>query len=225
MSISTGELNILDIYCWNKVALFKLLWAITTKNDTLWIQWIHSFYVKNRSAENMSSPKQACWIIRNIFDARDWFSQNNPTNDLNSYCKKEKFSIKKLYIASKPQYQKCPWKRLTIASKALPKQHFILWLALHRRLATIERLQKWGISMSKECVLCQKNIEETKEHLLFEWEYSRILWAKLLQWTGIKTPDRKPGRGDRLDNKKSCKQSQGRDISILICNSGISCMG
>lgn len=79
--------------------------------------------------------------------------------------------------------------------------------------------------MSKECVLCQKNIEETKEHLLFEWEYSRILWAKLLQWTGIKTPDRKPGRGDRLDNKKSCKQSQGRDISILICNSGISCMG
>nr|XP_016464660.1 PREDICTED: uncharacterized protein LOC107787583 [Nicotiana tabacum] len=105
MPMSACGFNVLDIYSWNKAALCKLLWAITTKNDTL---WIHNFYIKDRSVGTMSTPKHACWLVRKIFDARDWYSQKSPTDDLNSYCKQEKFSIKKLYIATRPQYQNSP---------------------------------------------------------------------------------------------------------------------
>lgn len=134
----------------------------------------------------MSTPKQASWIVKKIFDAREWLRQNNPTETLNNFCKKGKFCIKKVYTASRPKYQKCNWKRLTIASKAIPRHQFILWLALHRRLATVERLQKWGIVVSKDCVLCRSNAKETFDHLLFDCAYSRTMWSKILRWAEVK---------------------------------------
>ncbi|XP_070016975.1 uncharacterized protein [Nicotiana sylvestris] len=87
MPMSAGGLNVLDIYYWNKAALCKLLLAITLKKDTLWMQWIHSFYIKDRSVKIMSTPKQGCWLVMKIFDAREWFSQKSLIDDLNSYCK------------------------------------------------------------------------------------------------------------------------------------------
>ncbi|XP_016446059.1 uncharacterized protein LOC107771228 [Nicotiana tabacum] len=83
---SAGGLNVLDLHYWNKPALCKLLWAITERKDTLWIQWVHSFYIKNRNVENMSTPKQACWIVKKIFDARDWLRQNNPNETLKTFA-------------------------------------------------------------------------------------------------------------------------------------------
>lgn len=35
---SAGGLGILDFYSWNKVALCKILWAISTKRDILWVK-------------------------------------------------------------------------------------------------------------------------------------------------------------------------------------------
>nr|XP_016488102.1 PREDICTED: uncharacterized protein LOC107808126 [Nicotiana tabacum] len=133
----------------------------------------------------MNTPKQASWIVKKIFDVREWFRQNNPNESLSNFCKNGKFCIKKLYNASRPQFQKCNWKRLTIASKAIPRHKFILWLALHRRLATVERLQRWGLMVSKDCVLYRSNEEEALDHLLFDCAYSRTMWATMLRWTGM----------------------------------------
>ncbi|XP_019241243.1 PREDICTED: uncharacterized protein LOC109221239 [Nicotiana attenuata] len=83
-----------------------------------------------------------------------------------------------------PQYPKCHWKRITIDSKALPRHQFILWLAMHKKLATVDRLRKWGISIASDCVLCEKDTEGTMEHLFFECDYSRNMWATLLKWLG-----------------------------------------
>lgn len=128
----------------------------------------------------MHTPKQSCWQLRKIFDTRDWLIQRDPSIDLNKYYIKGKFSIKKLYVATMPQYPKCHWKRITIDSKVLPRHQFILWLAMHRKPATVDRLRKWGLSIASNCVLCRKDTEETMKHLFFACDYYRNMWAALL---------------------------------------------
>lgn len=44
--LKSAGLNILDVYKGNQAALDKLLWNMCMKKDTLWIRWIHSYYVK-----------------------------------------------------------------------------------------------------------------------------------------------------------------------------------
>ncbi|XP_075101599.1 uncharacterized protein LOC142177038 [Nicotiana tabacum] len=58
-------------------------------------------------------------------------------------------------------------------------------MALQQRLATVDRIQKWGIQVQSESVLCSTDTEETLNHLFFECNYSKTIWHKLLQWTGM----------------------------------------
>lgn len=46
---------------------------------------------------------------------------------------------------------------------ARPKAYIIMWIALHQRLAIVDRLAEWGVKVNKECTLCQET-EETIEH-------------------------------------------------------------
>ncbi|XP_019242157.1 PREDICTED: uncharacterized protein LOC109222241, partial [Nicotiana attenuata] len=54
-------------------------------------------------------------------------------------------------------------------------------MAIQRRLATVDRLAKWGIQVNHSCVLCGGDIEETHDHLYFECPYSQSLWKGLLE--------------------------------------------
>ncbi|XP_075079090.1 uncharacterized protein LOC142164681 [Nicotiana tabacum] len=107
--------------------------------------------------------------------------KRSPAADLNRCHKQGKFIIKQLYIATRHQYQKSPWKRLTIGSKALPKHQFILWLIL---LCGSSVATKEMGNISSDCVLCGKNVKETMEHMMFAYDYSKTIWATLLQWIG-----------------------------------------
>lgn len=165
MPFSAGGLNVLDIHIWNKATLCKLLWDVSAKKDSLWIQWIHSYYIKGQDSMSMDTPKQACWLVSKIFDIRYWFLEKYTSADLHRYYRNGKFSIKKLYIAMRPQFQKSLWKKVLTGSKAIPKHRFILWLAIHRKLATIDRLERQGVTVAKECVLCTTKEEESMEHI------------------------------------------------------------
>ncbi|XP_019254595.1 PREDICTED: uncharacterized protein LOC109233241 [Nicotiana attenuata] len=179
---SAGGLGILDFYSWNKAALCKILWAISTKKDILWVKWIHNFYIKNRNISTMATPKQACWIVRKVFDTREWFEAISATGDINEFWKQGKFSIKTMYTASRPQYHKVTWKNLMLGDTTIPRHRFILWLALNHRLATVDRLAKWKIDVPNECVLCTSQKEETLDHLFFECVYTKSIWTALLGW-------------------------------------------
>lgn len=67
---STGGLNMLNFFLWNKAAIYKLLWAVANKKDKLQVRWIHDFNIKGRGLSNMDSPKQETWLVRKIFDSR-----------------------------------------------------------------------------------------------------------------------------------------------------------
>ncbi|XP_016499380.1 uncharacterized protein LOC107817991 [Nicotiana tabacum] len=74
------------------------------------------------------------------------------------------------------------WKSLVMLTGILPKHQFILWMAIQRRLATVDILAKWRIQVPQSCVLCERDIEETHDHLFFECTYSQSLWKGMLGW-------------------------------------------
>ncbi|XP_056695103.1 uncharacterized protein [Spinacia oleracea] len=61
-----------------------------------------------------------------------------------------------------------------------PKSLFILWLAVHGRLSTKDRLMQWGIATDGVCSLCGVD-PESVQHLFFQCSYARQVWQKFLQ--------------------------------------------
>lgn len=52
-----------------------------------------------------------------------------------------------------PQRVNVEWKTLAMLKGLIPRHNFIMWLALHQRLTTVDRLGKWGIQVAIRCVL------------------------------------------------------------------------
>ena len=44
-----GGLGIRKTLIWNKATLGKYVWAIATKQDNLWVKWVHSVYLENNN--------------------------------------------------------------------------------------------------------------------------------------------------------------------------------
>ena len=63
---------------------------------------------------------------------------------------------------------------------AIPKQAFILWLAIRNGLTTGEKLLSWGYTGEVNWVFYRRCIE-CREHLFFECGYSKRLWQELMR--------------------------------------------
>ncbi|KAH0717117.1 hypothetical protein KY285_013148 [Solanum tuberosum] len=96
----------------------------------------------------------------------------------------EKFSIKQVYQLMKGEYPKVEWRKLICNTNACPKWSFILFLTLHGRLLTKERLLNWGSVENTKCILCDVESENI-EHLFFNCSYSGQVWQKVLRWQAI----------------------------------------
>ncbi|XP_060200469.1 uncharacterized protein LOC132628723 [Lycium barbarum] len=83
------------------------------------------------------------------------------------------------------QYQKVEWGKLVLLKGIILRHQFILWMALQRKLLTVDKVIKWGITVQTECVLCDTLLEETFDHLFFACPYSQHIWAAILTWLGV----------------------------------------
>ncbi|XP_056690365.1 uncharacterized protein [Spinacia oleracea] len=90
------------------------------------------------------------------------------------------YSIRKMYQGLLGQFPKVQWRRVLCNSSASPKSLFILWLALHGRLPTKDRILQWGIVTDGLCSLCGSKLEST-QHLFFQCSFSKKVWQKFLQ--------------------------------------------
>lgn len=188
---AVGGLNITNLDFWNKVAIIKQLWALERKKDSLWIRWIHTYYIKQESLENCQIPKQAAWVTRKIIAARKIVMQASALQGdlearLSILLRKEGgFSIRKAYLALLPQSSRVEWKSLILQHSIHPRHKFILWLAAQQKLATVDRLQRFGIQVPMDCVFC-KAPAETFEHMFSTCPTKTALIKRLFSW--LKTP-------------------------------------
>lgn len=68
--------------------------------------------------------------------------------------------------------------------KASNKCKFLVWLLLHGRVWTSERLHRFGLNDNDSCALCAQE-SETVDHLFLTCVYNRETWFKALrrfQW-------------------------------------------
>nr|XP_033516039.1 uncharacterized protein LOC104111748 isoform X1 [Nicotiana tomentosiformis]XP_033516040.1 uncharacterized protein LOC104111748 isoform X1 [Nicotiana tomentosiformis]XP_033516041.1 uncharacterized protein LOC104111748 isoform X1 [Nicotiana tomentosiformis] len=173
-----GGLNILDVYSWNHVAIGKLLWNVCRKKDNLWVKWIHTYYTKGGAIWDIK-PAQASWMVQKIFKAKLMFELAGITED--TVATMSIYSIKKIYGLIRGDYPKMPWRRILCNNAEMPKWLFILFLALHRRLQTKDRIACWENLEDMICPLCLRENEDI-DHMLFQCDYAKEVWNKLLQW-------------------------------------------
>ncbi|XP_058740856.1 uncharacterized protein LOC131613182 [Vicia villosa] len=75
------------------------------------------------------------------------------------------------------------WYVLIAGNNAKPRVVTCLWLACHRRLATKDRLVKWGLIT--EVKRCPCNEVERINHLLFGCAKMKQIWRSILQWIQV----------------------------------------
>jgi hypothetical protein len=66
----------------------------------------------------------------------------------------------------------------------IPKQAFILWLAINNTLTTGDRLLAWGYKGDASCGFCRAGIE-SRDHIFFSCGFSSRVWKTCLQWCGL----------------------------------------
>ncbi|XP_060182445.1 uncharacterized protein LOC132612126 [Lycium barbarum] len=67
---------------------------------------------------------------------------------------------------------------------SVPRWIFILYLAIHGRLQTKDRVARWNEIEDLSCPLCAGQ-SETLEHLFFLCPVSGEIWRRVLRWQGI----------------------------------------
>ena len=96
--------------------------------------WVTDFPVLNHlNVPNIQPSKQ---------DKLNWIDNNGNI---------KKFCVKNVHAVLKIDDEKVNWGPLLWFSQGVPKHCFILWMAIHNKLLTHDRLKKWG---SYDMVVC-----------------------------------------------------------------------
>lgn len=91
---------------------------------------------------------------------------------------KPKFSTKDTWNLIRTTMNKVAWHKGVWFTHATPKCSFCVWLAIHNRLSTGDRMLKWNSAASVNCVLCSHGLE-TRDHLFFLCPYGTEIWSSL----------------------------------------------
>ncbi|XP_062080864.1 uncharacterized protein LOC133785659 [Humulus lupulus] len=164
---------------WNKVLLAKFIWALSSKQDVLWVKWIDAIYLKGQYFWTYHLKSDVSWYWRKLCYLREVFSEVNLVNS----AMHGKLNLKSLYLnwlqRDLIDFAKVMWCRLTV-----PKHHFILWQPVLGHLLTRDNLIKCQISVvSSLCPVCER-VEETHQHLFFDCSFSRQVWELTKIWLG-----------------------------------------
>lgn len=89
-----GGLNIMDMQVWSKANMAKNLWNVQTKVDSLWIQWVHIYYVKGVDIMNIPMKQSTSWILKSILKLRD---QVKNMQEWGNMVTNKKFITSKMY--------------------------------------------------------------------------------------------------------------------------------
>ncbi|KAL0399930.1 UNVERIFIED_CONTAM: hypothetical protein Sradi_2336300 [Sesamum radiatum] len=81
------------------------------------------------------------------------------------------FSNVEAFRLFQPPSPKMAWYSLLMGPFRIPRNCFMLWLAILGRLTTLDR--PWWSGTAQACVLCPYGVDESHDHLLFECTFSQ----------------------------------------------------
>lgn len=82
-----------------------------------------------------------------------------------------KFNVNRAWKDLRSQEEKVPWNKVVWFSNLIPWHAFIVWLMIHERLPTQDRVLKWHPDKGMKCALCGE-VSDSHKHLFFKCNYS-----------------------------------------------------
>lgn len=205
-----GGLNIISIEEWNKANLIKLLWNLNGKTDSLWIKWVHCYFLKKWSIMNVPMKTNTSWILKAVLSQRQEVCINPIWQ---SMLQGQNYQTGRMYKSLIHQFQEVKWRYLFKGNMARPRARFILWMACHERMATKDRLMRFGMLNDDTCCYCKE--KETIQHIFFQCNVLSQFWKHTLKW--LEVPHSPGGWNEELDwIIKKCK-SKGSKAKIIKC--------
>ncbi|XP_010672333.2 uncharacterized protein LOC104888918 [Beta vulgaris subsp. vulgaris] len=141
----------------------------------LWVKSVNAYYIKRLDYSTVTISDNSSWLLRKIIESRELLVD---LGGWNTITKDGKFSINQAYKLLKGDAQRVNWNRLICNNQATPESKFVLWLALHNKLATADRINTWNISCRIICSLCD-SVDETIQHLFFDYPYATYISSRI----------------------------------------------
>lgn len=86
-----------------------------------------------------------------------------------------------------PPGQQVSWHKQVWFAGHIPKHAFLTWVNVRHRLATRDRMRRWGLQVPASCVLCFTH-NESREHLFFECSFSSVVWQHFTSAANLHPP-------------------------------------
>ncbi|XP_050238237.1 uncharacterized protein LOC126687724 [Mercurialis annua] len=151
-------------------------------------------------------PKEA--KVRDVWRRGDW-RLPDPVDDMTEGVWdtiKIQLRINDRNDAVKVNDEKVPWWKLIWSPGCVPRQSFIAWLAVRKKLKTRDKLKKWGCVEENSCVLCNEK-SESIEHLFFNCKCTKAVMSKLLYNGNIHRERKKLATKSEKSGLHSCNLS------------------
>lgn len=98
-----------------------------------------------------------------------------------------RFSTRETWRALFPSPQEVFWHKAVWFSGRIPKHAFLSWIAARDRMVTRDKLIRWGLGVSSNCVLCSGN-DENRQHLFFDCAFSKQVWDYFMSRLNVSPP-------------------------------------
>lgn len=162
---------------------------------------------------NWNLNSTCSWIMKKIISYMDLFKE--------ILCWKaveqgKPYRTGHMYQALWGEKENVKWYTIMLNNLARQRTTFTLWMALHGKLPTKDRLIRLGIQIDPKC--CIYDDVETLNHLLFECYKPKSIWSKFLKWVGIiRSPLDWNNEMDRLSMEGREKRSETTNLESCDC--------
>jgi hypothetical protein len=185
--LKQGVLGLFDLQACNRSFLGKQLWNIHVKMDSVWIRWIHHFYLNSGTIWSVHAYHSSSPLWKVIISIRDLLLQlcgdsESSITLLSSWFTGAGFFLSHAYDFFKPVSSTVSWGWVVWEQWSLPKYSFILWLAVLGKLRTRVRLV--FVPTNPNCMFCRQ-VEESYSHLFCACEWTCCLCAMIKSWLRI----------------------------------------
>lgn len=212
-----GGLGIKDMGCWNKALTAKLVWAVATKKDTLWVRWVHGRYLKGSSWWSYNPPVDSGWHWKKVCFIKELFKDGYTENW--KWLGGTEYSVKKGYYWLLGERDKVKWAAIPWCRPVQCKHGYITWIMLHRRLPTKARLSRFETNRDTLCVLCEQH-QEDDYHLFFSCTFATAIWEEIRSRWQIPLP--KKDWDETIRSWMKVKGSRThRSITYAYLNAGV----
>ncbi|KAL7229757.1 hypothetical protein ACSBR2_008296 [Camellia fascicularis] len=166
-------------------------------------------------------PIPNSWEIQELISSTPVGCKPNPSSSDTALWKLTtdgQFSIQSAWNHWRKKFDKVVWHKLVWGPHRIPKVSFIVWVALHNRLYTGDRLRMFGLATSSQCRFCLIP-EESHSHLFFKCIFSSRVWCAIEAVCNIKWPVL--GWPDIVTH--ATKETKGNSLRVNIISNAFLC--